>query len=243
LSETVEKTRTGAILYDTAIVNQISENRFTGRGWKNVQPVSGNLRSAGRGQTLIVSDGRAEFVLRHCMRGGLISRVAKDIYLWSGAERTRAFAEWRLLHKLYSMGLPVPRPVAARYHRAGMFYSCDLLTLRVPGIEPLSQRIAAGEASKEFWAELGAGLQRFHQHGVYHADLNAYNVQIGAKDELWLLDFDRGRIRSPGTWQQQNLARLHRSLRKIKGIDPAINWSEQDWQALLDGYFQASRSA
>lgn len=243
MSETVEKTRTGAILYDTAVVNQISENRFSGRGWKNVHPVGGNLSSAGRGQTLIVSDGRAEFVLRHCMRGGLISRLVKDIYLWTGAERTRAFAEWRLLHRLFSMGLPVPRPVAARYHRAGIFYSCDLLTLRVPGIEPLSQRIAASKPTPAFWSSLGASLQRFHRHGVYHADLNAYNVQIGPKDDLWLLDFDRGRIRAPGIWQQKNLARLHRSLQKISKLDPSINWNEKDWQTLLDGYFQASRSA
>lgn len=243
MTDTVEKTETGAILYDTAIVNQISEGRFSPRGWQRAHPVGGELRAGGRGPTMIVSDGQTEFVLRHYWRGGLVSRVVRDVYVWLGEDNTRAFNEWRLLYRLRELGLPVPRPVAARYKRAGMFYSADLLTARVPGIEPLSQRLAAGKASPAFWESLGASLQRFHRHGVCHADLNAYNVQIGAKDELWLLDFDRGSIRSPGTWQAKNLARLHRSLQKIKGLDPAIAWTEKDWRRLLDGYFQASRSA
>lgn len=243
MSDTVEKTASGAILYDTAIVNQISERRFTPGGWQHARPVGGALRAGGRGATLIVSDGKTEFVLRHYRRGGLVGRIVSDVYVWVNEDRTRAFSEWRLMYKLFTMGLPVPRPVAARYIRRGMFYTADLLTARVPGIEPLSQRIAARPADAAFWFDLGRGLQRFHGAGVCHADLNAYNVQIGAKDELWLLDFDRGELRPPGPWQQRNLARLHRSLRKIRALDPSIHWTEGDWQRLLDGYFQASRSS
>ncbi len=243
MTDTVEKTDTGAILYDTAIVNHISERRFTAAGWKRTHPVGGALRAGGRGPTLIVSDDKMEFVLRHYMRGGLVSRIVSDVYVWLGEDRTRAFAEWRLLYKLFTMGLPVPRPVAARYRRNGMFYTADLLTSRVPGIEPLSQRIAVRPADDAFWFELGRGLWRFHGAGVCHADLNAYNVQIGPRDDLWLLDFDRGELRKPGPWQQHNLARLHRSLRKIRSLDPSVHWTENDWQRLLDGYFQASRSA
>lgn len=243
MSDTVEKTGTGAILYDTAIFNQIAESRFNRAGWKRAHPVVGTLRSAGRGNTLIVSDDGNEYVLRHYHRGGLVGRLVRDVYVWGGEENTRSFAEWRLLYKLVEMGLPVPRPVAARYRRAGTFYSADLLTVRVPGIEPLSQRIAARPSDSQFWFELGAGLYRFHKAGVCHADLNAYNVQIGPRDELWLLDFDRGSLRAPGTWQQKNLARLHRSLRKVRQLDPHVSWTERDWKRLLDGYFQASRSA
>ncbi len=243
MTETVDKTENGAILYDTSVVNQISERRFTSSGWQNAYPVGGRLRSGGRGQTLVVSDGHSEFVLRHYLRGGLVSRLVSDVYVWVSEERTRSFSEWRLLHKLFQLGLPVPRPVAARYRRSGMFYTADLLTSRVPGIESLSQRIAARPTGEAFWFELGRGLHRFHAHGVCHADLNAYNVQIGPRDDLWLLDFDRGAIRDPGPWQQKNLARLHRSLRKVRALDRAVSFSEKDWRRLLDGYFQASRSA
>lgn len=243
MSDTVKKTKNGAILYDTAIVNQISDEGFEASGWKHARPVVGTLRSSGRGNTLIVGDGRHEFVLRHYCRGGLVGRFVSDRYVWGGEDQTRSFAEWRLLYKLRSLGLPVPRPVAARYRRRGTFYTADLITVRVPGIEPLSQRISASRGSETFWFELGAGVQAFHQAGVCHADLNAYNVQIGPKDDLWLLDFDRGRLRPPGPWQQKNLARLHRSLRKVRELDPSVSFTERDWQRFLDGYFQASRSA
>jgi 3-deoxy-D-manno-octulosonic acid kinase len=79
--------------------------------------------------------------------------------------------------------------------------------------------------------------------GVFHADLNAYNIQIDKDDKVWLVDFDRGRLRQPGRWQQQNLARLHRSLQKIKGLDPRLYFSEANWEQLLEGYFSSSRFA
>jgi 3-deoxy-D-manno-octulosonic acid kinase len=207
LSDTVEKTRNGAILYDTAIINQISERAFVANGWPVVQPIQGTLRSAGRGKTLVVSDGEHEFVLRHYIRGGLPGRLIRDSYIWLGERQTRSFAEWYLLAKLQSLGLPVPRPAAARYCRSG------------------------------------PELHRFHQAGVNHADLNAYNLQIGEDDRMFLLDFDRGKIMSAGQWKQKNIARLHRSLRKIKEADNSIHYTEADWNQLLEGYFSASRSA
>ena len=95
MSDTVKKTSNGAILYDTAIANHMSERRFTARGWQQVQAISGKLNAAGRGKTLVVSDGESEFVLRHYMRGGLARHLVEDVYVWQGEEETRSFAEWR----------------------------------------------------------------------------------------------------------------------------------------------------
>jgi 3-deoxy-D-manno-octulosonic acid kinase len=239
LEATVQKTETGAILYDRSILNHISDASFLACGWKQSAPVRGALRSAGRGNTLFVSDGEREFVLRHYRRGGLAARASRDRYLWLGAERTRAFTEWRLLARLHDMGLPVPRPAAARYERRGIWYTADLLTLKAPGIAPLSTRIARDPTDDDFWRGIGAGLRRFHRAGVYHADLNAYNVQVDADDRVFLLDFDRGAIRAPGDWQQRNLARLHRSLRKSKSLDPSLRFSEANWAVLVEAYRSA----
>lgn len=239
MEATVQKTETGAILYDRSILNHISDASFLPRGWKRAVPVRGSLRSAGRGNTLFVSDGEREFVLRHYRRGGLAARVSRDRYLWLGAERTRAFTEWRLLAQFNDMGLPVPRPAAARYQRRGACYTADLLTVREPGIEPLSARIARDPVDDDFWRGVGAGLRRFHRAGVYHADLNAYNVQVDANDRVFLLDFDRGAVRAPGDWQQRNLARLHRSLAKTKTLDPSLRFSEANWAALVEAYRSA----
>lgn len=236
MKETVVRTESGAILYDQSLINQISDASFTPAGWQTAVPVKGRLRSAGRGNTMLVGDANRGFILRHYVRGGWIGRVNRDRYLWLGESSNRAFAEWRLLARLTSMGLPVPRPAAARYERRGMCYTADLLTVQAPGIVPLSQRIAGSPADAEFWRGIGKGIRRFHDAGVCHADLNAYNVQVAGDDSVFLLDFDRGRIRPAGGWQQQNLSRLHRSLRKVRELDPQVRFDQKDWRQLADGY-------
>ena len=79
--------------------------------------------------------------------------------------------------------------------------------------------------------------------GVYHADLNAYNIQIDDSGKFFLLDFDRGEFREPGVWRQKNIARLHRSLQKIRRLDKRVNFGRVAWDELLEGYFSESRSA
>jgi len=243
LTDTVQKTRDGAIVYDTAILNQISESAFTAAGWDTATVIGGALRSGGRGNTLMVSDGSNEFVLRHYLRGGLPGRMVRDIYFWTGENETRSFAEFNLLARLQELGLPVPVPVAARYLRHGPIYRADLLTQRIPDIQSLADRIMARPGDRAFWHGVGKTLYRFHAYGVDHADLNAYNVQIDANDAVVLLDFDRGQLRDSGIWRQNNLARLHRSLQKIKRLDKRIHFSKAEWNELLEGYFSASRSA
>lgn len=243
MTDTVQKTRDGAIVYDTDILNQISESAFTAPAWAIASVVGGSLRSGGRGNTLLVSDGENEFVLRHYIRGGLPGRFIRDSYLWTGENETRSFAEFFLLTKLRKFGLPVPVPVAARYQRRGPIYQADLLTRRIPGIRSLADRILERPGDREFWREVGSELARFHASGVDHADLNAYNIQIGEDDSVFLLDFDRGRLRDPGVWRQKNLARLHRSLQKIKKLDKRVNFAKPQWNELLEGYFSVSRSS
>ena len=243
MTETVEKTATGAILYDKAIINQMSEKRFTPQGWLHAELLTGSLRSAGRGNTMFVGNVPRQFVLRHYMRGGLVGKVVRDTYIFSGADKTRSFMEWRLLDKLASNNMRVPRPAAARYTQRGTFYTADIITVRVPDIVPLSQYIADHVPDEAFWNSVGAAICEFHQAGVYHADMNAYNLQIDSDGLLWMLDFDKGGLRAPGTWQQKSLSRLHRSLFKIVNLDPSLHFRAANWEQLLEGYFEASRSA
>jgi 3-deoxy-D-manno-octulosonic acid kinase len=243
LTETVENTATGAILYDKAIINQISEERFTSEGWPHAELLTGSLRSGGRGNTMFVGNVPRQFVLRHYMRGGLVGKLVRDTYMFSGADKTRSFMEWRLLDKLASNNMRVPRPAAARFTQHGTFYTADIITVRVPDIVPLSQYIADHNPNEAFWNSVGASINEFQQAGVYHADMNAYNVQIDSDGLLWMLDFDKGGLRAPGAWQQKTLSRLHRSLHKIVGLDPRLHFRAANWEQLLEGYFEASRSA
>jgi 3-deoxy-D-manno-octulosonic acid kinase len=187
----------------------------------------------------IEADGR-RLVLRHYRRGGWIARWWTDRYLWRAASLTRSFIEWHLLYVMHRAGLPVPKPIAACYRRTGRYsYSADLLTERIAGVSSLATRLASAPLPLSSWIAIGRCLRRFHRDGVCHADLNAHNVLLDDAQDVWLVDFDRGRLRRPGLWCDGNLVRLRRSIEKISDALPPERFSEADWAALLSGYFEA----
>jgi 3-deoxy-D-manno-octulosonic acid kinase len=222
------------ILYEDTLVSRPEPALFEPTTWAGSPVVPGY--SGGRGPTLLIDHDGHHWVLRHFHRGGTVGRFLDDEFLWLGAERTRCFREWRLLATLQELGLPAPRPVAARYRRQGLIYRADLLTVRIPDVEPLSIRLGRGPMAAETWAAVGACIGTFHAAGVFHADLTAHNLQIDRANRIFLLDFDRGRIRRDGgNWRSANLARLHRSLTKISR-DGSVGFTPGEWQWLLDGY-------
>jgi 3-deoxy-D-manno-octulosonic acid kinase len=197
--------------------------------------------SRGRGSSWFIGPANGPdalcWALRHYRRGGwLATRVSLDRYLWQGENAVRAFAEWRLLAALRSRGLPVPQPVGASYERAGFTYRCDLITRRIPAAEPLSDLLARGPAPSALWHALGALLARLHAVGCDHADLNAHNILVAADGALSIIDFDRGQLRAPGPWQEDNLRRLQRSLVKVTRDLPPARFVAADRETLLAGY-------
>ncbi len=230
------------MLYDRSVISEMTEQRFSPSGWLHAEPVTGSQGSSGRGNTMFVGNVPRQFVLRHFVRGGLINKLVRDKYVWTSEESTRSFAEWRMLAKMADSGLRVPRPAAARYCRRGPFYTADIITVRLPKVRPLSELIAAEKCADEFWLSLGAAVYGFHSEGVYHADMNAHNLQIDESGELWMLDFDRGRLLQPGPWQQKTLSRLHRSLQKIRTANAELHFNAGNWEKFLEGYFSASKS-
>ena len=221
------------ILYDAELPIHAEPALFEPAAWRQRGQWLGSAQ--GRGETVFIGDGTHEYVLRHYRRGGLPGRLVRDHYLWAGLTRTRAWREWYLTAELYRLGLPVPRPVAAQVVREGLFYRADLMTVRIPAAISLAQTLAKTPLSMAQWQAIGACLRRFHDAGVDHADLNAHNILL-AGDAIYLIDFDRGRLRVPGRWRHANLARLLRSLRKLYNESLNIAFTEADWQAVLAGY-------
>ena len=191
--------------------------------------------SGGRGSAWFVGGAADPWVLRHYQRGGFIARISEDRYLWTGEDRVRAFAEWRLLSHLLEAGLNVPRPVAAFYRRAGWTYRCDLITQRIVQTESLSSALAARPLAENTWRAIGREIARLHRHGVDHADLNAHNILIEGL-RVSVIDFDRGQLRQPGVWQARNLSRLRRSLLKIAAALPSDRFTAASWKYLMSGY-------
>ena len=202
------------------------------------------LLDRGRGATFAIRIDRGEVVLRRYRRGGLVARLLADRYVWTGIERARPIAEFRLLAAAVEAGLPVPRPLAAEVRREGGFYTGALLMERIPAAETLSGRLARLRDWRDFdWGALGCLLGRVHALGFRHADLNAHNLLIDGGESLWLIDWDRGARRSPGGWSAAVLERLARSLRKLYGARAEAVDAREGWQDLLRAHGRVSLEA
>lgn len=222
----------GGILYDASRLRKAQPEWFDRDYWSNRKALT--QVTGGRGSVSFIQADEGRWVLRHYRRGGLIVRISQDRYLWTGEKRTRSFAEWRLLAELRRRDLPVPAPVAARYLRSGLTYTADLITEELPSSRTLAQSLSTRTTDQ--WCAIGRTIARFHREGVHHADLNAHNILIGADESIYILDFDRGRLRERGPWEAAVLSRLRRSLEKISRQRSDAHFSERNWEALMDGY-------
>ncbi|AWX14312.1 3-deoxy-D-manno-octulosonic acid kinase [Mergibacter septicus] len=178
-------------------------------------------------------------VLRHYYRGGMVGKFVKDRYYFQHLELTRSFAEFRLLQYLYQQGLPVPYPIAARVIKQGCFYQADILLQRIENAQDLTKVLQQAPLRKDVWYQIGQLIHQLHHHQVCHTDLNAHNILLQQQDKtikLWLIDFDKCRIRQGEKWKAENLARLHRSFHK-EAKRMQIHFGNADWQQLLKGYY------
>ena len=229
----VHKSGDNVIVYDDQRLSQISPADFSVAGLADTERAQGQ---AGRhGAVCFVQRGDQDWAVRHYYRGGLIGKVLNDQYFWTGENNTRSFREWDLLQQMEASGLPVPVPVAGQYVRSGLYYRADLITRRIPGVEPFSSRLEKTSSDKELWLAVGKCIARFHAAGFCHADLNAHNIQVDALNQVWILDWDRGTYRQQGNWMVANLARLQRSCHKIS-CNGFAGFMTDGWDALLAGY-------
>lgn len=197
------------------------------------------VTSGGRGGAWFIDAEPSAMVLRHYKRGGLMSRLAEKTYLFTGFDQARSLAEFRLLGRLRSMGLPVPEAVAAIAWKYRLFwYQAAILVKRIPNAVTLPDSSRLSDES--LWEQLGQIIRRFHDNGLDHVDLNCDNILV-AGNQLYLIDFDRCRLvtesdnDADAAWKQRNLERLHRSVRKRC---PDLSKAQQDnlWKRLLQAY-------
>jgi 3-deoxy-D-manno-octulosonic acid kinase len=208
------------IVFDPAYLRQADWDSFDPARHAGAVPVDGE---GGRGAAWFVDSDAGPAVIKRYRRGGAMARLTTDAYLWLGERQVRSVREYALLRTMRELGLPVPLPLAAGWHREGLHYRCALMTQRLPGVESFVAVVAArgGDAP---WAAIGATLARFHARGLRHADLTAHNVLVGADDAVHVIDWDKGRVELVGgRWPERVLDRLERSLRKqLPQLDDAV---------------------
>ena len=136
-----------------------------------------------------------------------------------------------------SLGLPAPKPVAFRVEKRGLFYRADLLSSRIENASDLVGILSDKQIDDTLWFVIGKVIKAFHQQGIYHHDLNAHNILVDDKNQVFLIDFDRGEQRTTlEKWPEENMARLLRSFRKECHRVVNFQWQEENWQALMKGY-------
>ncbi|QSP96051.1 3-deoxy-D-manno-octulosonic acid kinase [Marinobacter salinisoli] len=227
----VRKRENGAVLLvHPDFSERVNSDWFRPEFWGNrAQPVG----SGGRGGAWFLDADGDRMVLRAYRRGGLIAKLSSNAYTYTREKQVRSFAEFRLLNQLVTMGLPVPRAIAAWYQKLSpVQYQAAIIVERLDDAVPLADIMA--DMSTDQWHALGRLIRRFHDAGVRHADLNCFNVLVAA-GEFHLIDFDKGQIMPHGTssrWKKANLDRFARSLRKVAGD----SFQQKVWKAFTHGY-------
>ena len=216
----------GAMLYDPRSLPEPGPQWLSpGTYGERARPVA----VGGRQSAWFVDGAFGAGVLRGYRRGGLAARVSRQSYLWQGEARTRSVAEVRLLAQLRAVGVRVPAPIAGGYWRTGMTYRAAILIARIPGVHTLTERVLAGPLSHRVAHAVGTAIADMHRAGVWHADLNAFNILLDEQGDAWLIDFDRGRYGAVAANERRNnLLRLRRSLDKVAGPAGIAAWEGID---------------
>ncbi|MBE0345272.1 3-deoxy-D-manno-octulosonic acid kinase [Pseudoalteromonas peptidolytica F12-50-A1] len=176
-------------------------------------------------------------VLKHYYRGGLIGKLLSDQYLFFGLKDTRVYQEFELLEHLKQQDLPVPAPIAARVSARFGVYRGDIITEAVEDAISVCEILQSRALQNIELEKIGQTIAKFHQAGAYHDDLNINNILFSGDGEVFLIDFDKGKILAPATpWQQANIERLQRSFKKEAGKWPTFHFDDNQWQALLQAY-------
>ena len=223
------------IIYEDDLIKDINEDFFEANKW--IHNENSVVSVSGRGETIFFEHQGLKCVLKHYHRGGILGPYLKDRYLWTGMQRSRSIREFIELDVLSNhLGLPVPRPFAARVKRSGITYVADLITIEVEDSKPLSELIREGNDGKDVWEAIGKCLCLFDEKGIYHPDLNASNILIDNELEVYLIDFDSaGRIHDYIGSPKKTLERFHRSLEKTYKKNNK-EFLESDWKIIISNF-------
>ncbi len=226
-----------AVIYDAKRMEIPPPGYFDIEYWRSRNAVQGE--AVGRGSAWFLISPEGPMVLRRYLRGGWAAKLSRQRYFFTGATRSRPFREYQILSALSDLGLPVPKPVAAICKFSGFTYTGAIITVTIPSVLTLADALNRQPVTvpeTDTWQNIGRCIRRFHDAGVWHADLNARNILIDDQNRVFLIDFDRAKY-SPGkpVNGRGNMKRLKRSLHKLW---PSSTVSGMDiaWKQLMAAY-------
>ena len=231
-TKTLQNKKTFIILNED--LPDIGENIFA--YIKDNQAQESGRREAGRGTVTFFRGCGLDLVHKTYKRGGLIRKLVSNSYFWTGLSKTRAHIEFDGLKKMFDLGLPVPRPVAARIIRKGIFYRAEMITEEIENATTFGKNLAANNLSMSMLKELGVAIRSLHGKGFMHPDLNIENILIGDSTKIFFLDFDQTQpLRQKEIQFGIDIERLRRSVKKFC-LKNERDFPEREWQIMLEAY-------
>lgn len=235
----IKKTSANTLLFISNNDLPVTSDWFDSDFWQGQEITK--EQSAGRGSVNFVENEQGQFAIRKYLRGGLISKYIHARFFFAGAKKTRPYQELDLLEYMQEQRLPAPEPIAGTCKKFGFAYEASIMTRIIPDAAELFQVILTANSKGNKWPKinwyvLGSTIRRFHDAGIDHADLNCHNIMLDMNNKIWLIDFDKCQRRNGKGWQQNNLARLKRSLDKEAELYEEFEYHHSDWQTLLEGY-------
>lgn len=224
------------IFVDKDLAEQVNKSWFQSDYWQSNNAIVGE--SSGRNTAYFIDYSNLKMVLRRYYRGGLMAKLSRDSYLFTGYSSARAYSEIYMLNAMIQRDLPVPKPLAAMVEKSALFwYKNAILIERIEDAIDGFHDLLVKPWRPDLWHKLGLMIKQFHLEGVYHSDMNIHNLLLDSNEKFWMIDFDKCRFRDhTSDWQQETINRLKRSLLKEKSKHAEFHFSEANWQALLDGY-------
>ncbi len=207
------KSRRGQVLFDCDRIEPPSEHWFDPDWWERQSAIVD--RHGGRGEALSIRTPVGQAVLKQYYRGGKASLISHSSYLYLGTDRVRSIREWQITNTLWQAGLPVPEPLAAWFERRGIRYRAALITREIEDTQTLADYAGHTETDPALWHSVGQIIHRFAAFGLFHPDLNANNILINGRGQLWLIDFDKSSLKADAIQSTSMLERLVRSLDKL----------------------------
>ncbi len=203
---------------------------------------SGQITHYYKGRTLhpcILLEGDKEMVVRQYSHGGLLRAVTRNLYFFGA----RSFRELVLTEQIRSLGIPTIPSIGAIHDRTLYpFYRAYFLSLEVSQAIDLMQYLhglgahpsrADLPVKRKMIRSAGLLVQKFHQAGFFHRDLQLKNILV-AGDQLLLIDFDRSYRKSSLSMGERikNLLRLDRSTEKWRRFGLPITRTDR-WRFFI----------
>jgi tRNA A-37 threonylcarbamoyl transferase component Bud32 len=180
--------------------------------------------------------GRVNFICRRYHHGGLWGRLAGTTFV--GHERM--LQELAMYEYGWKSGVPTCQTAALRIeHRLGPLCSGYLVTVAIENVRNLHEMCRAQQGRAvpmgeriEISKAVARALQKMHDNGIYHRDMNANNIlvrQTPEGPEAFVIDFDKAILMSsvPLDARMHNLLRLDRSVLKWPSLRATVSVSDR----------------